>query len=118
MPSGSDEATNIAINNMMIAHGHQSIAQPRTTILWDGPGYIYIIAFSLIFFFFAYSWWLQHHTRRRGELYGPMSFGALTERIGSVSLFDWIVFTAIMLSALALIIDHLVEGQYYVIFNI
>ncbi len=118
MPSGSDEATNVAINNLMIAHAHQSIAQPRTVILWDGPGYIYIFAAALVLFFFIYSWWLQHHTRRRGELYGPISFGALSERIGSISLFDWIVFAAITLSALALIIDHLVEGQYYVLFNI
>ncbi len=118
MPSGSDEATNIAINNAMIAHAHQAIAQPRTTILWDGPGYIYIIAASLILFFFAYSWWLQHHTRRRNELYGPMSFGALTERIGAISVFDWIVFGAITASALALIIDHLVGGQFYTVFNL
>ena len=118
MPSGSDEATNIAINNAMIAHAHQSIAQPRTTILWDGPAYIYITAFLLIFFFFAYSWWLQHYTRPRNELYGPINFGALTERIGAITPFDWIVFAMIVISTLIVILDHVIEGQYYIVFNL
>ncbi|MCB0031502.1 MAG: hypothetical protein KDE28_26510 [Anaerolineales bacterium] len=113
-PSGNTTAEVKAYYDYLFSQYIQQIPANRTQILWSGPLAIAFWAAVLILFFFLYSYYLNRAHRKRGELYGAVSFaGSILERIGPLSAFSWAVWLGVVLAALYFIVTHILYGLVY-----
>jgi hypothetical protein len=113
-PSGNTSEAAQAYYQYLYQHRLEAVVAPRVDILWQGPFWIAVFGITLIGFFALYAFSLQQVHRKHGEIYGVVSFaGSLLERIGSVSTFDWFVWTATILWAAYFVVTHIVRGQFY-----
>lgn len=113
-PSGSDSAAAQAVYQDLYAHYLAAIPLQRTEILWSGPGFIALYAIVLVGFVFISVFWLRHLNLSESRLYELTSFGGyLTERIGQVSMFNFVIWTVFALWAAYFAIRHILFGLNY-----
>ena len=114
VPTGNTTKAAQDYYNYLYSFYMTSINTDNTKILLTGPTWIAVFAIILILFFFFYAYYLLHVHRKRGELYGASSFaGAILERIGSVSLFTWLISGLIFAAGIYFIVTQIVRGQIY-----
>ena len=116
VPTGNTTAAAHGFYNYLWANYLQSIAAPRTKILWSGPVYIFIFVVVLTLFFFLYAKYGIRTHRSRGEMYGIMSFaGSILERIGPLSLLEIFFWVVLTVWVLYYIITMILSGYIYVL---
>lgn len=113
-PSGNDPETVQAVYQYIFTQYMDRIPVNRTEIMWSGPVYAGIFALVLIGFFFILAFWLRPTRRQRPVLLELTSFaGQLTERVGELRRFDWIVWTTVVLWASYFAVKAVVLGVVY-----
>ncbi len=112
-PSGHTSAQVHLFYQWIYANYFGAIPGQRTDILWSGPFYIFGFLLILAISLWVYARMANAH-RKRGELYGVVSFGGvILERIGVVEVFTYVVSAMCVLWALYFIVTELLFGQVY-----
>jgi len=114
MTNGNDSAAAQAVFDNLYAHYLQSIPVYRIDILWSGPVYIALYSVILIVFFWLLSFWLRRTGGANPRLYRLTSFeGHLTERVGRLALFSYIVWATVIIWAAWFAIKQALYGLIY-----
>ena len=114
MTNGNDSAAAQAVYDNLYVHYLDRIPVPRTEILWSGPIYIALYAGVLIVFFGLLSHKLKRTGGKSPRLYHLTSFEAqLTERVGKIAPFSWVVWTTVILWAAYFGIRQALYGLIY-----
>ncbi len=115
IPTGNTNQNAHDFYNYLWSQYLGSIPAPRTSILWSGPFYIALFLVVLVLFFYLYSRYANRTHRKKGEMYGVMSFaGSILERIGPVSVFDAFIWIVIILWAAVYFFGSLLHSYVYI----
>jgi hypothetical protein len=115
VPSGNDTVAAHKFYDYLWSYYLNSIAAPRTNILWSGIIYEVIFLVVLTLFFLFYVLYATHTHRKKGEMYGIQSFaGSILERMGPLSIFDYFIWGTLILWVLYYIITAILSGYVYV----
>lgn len=114
MPSGNDSQAAHDVFNNLYSHYLAGIPIDRTEILWAGPVYIALYGIMMIVFFFMLSTYLRHVDAPDNKLLELTSFGGhLTERVGKLAPFSFIVWGAVTTWAAYFAIKQMLFGLIY-----
>ncbi|MBF9030960.1 hypothetical protein HKCCE3408_11195 [Rhodobacterales bacterium HKCCE3408] len=114
MLRGNDSATAQQVFDNLYAHYLAAIPVERTEILWSGPIYIALYAVVLVVFFWLFAFWLKRTGGSSPRLFELTSFDAiLTERIGKIAVFSYVVWAAVVIWAGYFGIKQAVFGLIY-----
>lgn len=97
MIRGNDSAAAEKVFDGLYADYLAQIPVERTEILWSGPIYIALFAVVLIVFFWLLSFRLKRTGGGAPRLFKLTSFdGFLTERVGTIAVFSYVVWAAVI----------------------
>ncbi len=113
-PSGNTSQAAQAFYLWLWQQYHASFPLDRTHILWTGPFWIFFWLIMLVGFFFVYARFFNRVHRKKGELYGVMSFaGNILERIGPVGLFTYLFSAAFVIWSIYYMFVFIFNGMVY-----
>lgn len=114
MINNNDSAAAHRVFDNLYSHYLTQIQVPRTEILWSGPIYIALYATVLIIFFWLFAFWFKRTGGADPRLYHLTAFNSeLSERVGDIALFSYLVWAAVVAWAAYFGIKQAVFGLIY-----
>ncbi len=114
VPSGNTSEAVRAYYTWIWTQYHAAIPLVRINMDWTGPLWIFIFAASITIFWWLYVRFAIRVHRKRGELYGVMSFGGvILERIGPVEVFTWVFSLGMIAWCIYLVWSFIFYGMLY-----
>ncbi len=114
MISGNDSQSAQAIYQNLYSHYLAAIPVDRTEIHWSGPIWIGLYGGTLIVFFYLLSTHLRHAGVRGNRVLELTSFGGeLTEQVGKLALFSYLVWGFVLVWAGYFAVGQMLFGLIY-----